>query len=100
MKFQAVFLSSQSCHAFFHSVGCHMLVLSLDLISTKFLTLLEVSHVTFPNQVCLFLFIHLSFLVHFLYLEDEDDYTACFSYIKHGACLSGLCSLISKSLHA
>lgn len=54
MKFQAAFLSSQSCHAFFHSVGCHMLVSSLDLILTKFLlTLLEVSPVSFPTQVCI-----------------------------------------------
>uniref|UniRef100_A0A9I9DE31 Aberrant root formation protein 4 n=1 Tax=Cucumis melo TaxID=3656 RepID=A0A9I9DE31_CUCME len=30
--------------------------------------------------------------------EDEDDYTACFSYIKHGACLSVLWGFISEEV--
>ncbi|XP_022940401.1 aberrant root formation protein 4 [Cucurbita moschata] len=30
--------------------------------------------------------------------EDEDDYTACFSYIKHGACLSVLWGYLSEEV--
>ncbi|XP_038897736.1 aberrant root formation protein 4 [Benincasa hispida] len=30
--------------------------------------------------------------------EDEDDYMACFSYIKHGACLSVLWGFISEEV--
>lgn len=88
------FVSKLSCFLPFCGLSYVGLITGSDI--DKISNIIGGNPCCFSSQVYIFLNPLITPCSFFHTLEDEDDYTACFPYIKHGACLSGSCSFSFK----